>query len=202
MTDRLVLVLGTHNRKKGNELAEMLAPYGFTLRTLADYDDPLEVVEDGDSFAANAALKATQQAVHLKQWVLGEDSGLAVDALDGRPGIFSARFSGPTATDHSNNQFLLAELADTPLEKRTAHYVCHTALSDPQGRLRVNCQGYCQGRIRFQPAGTAGFGYDPLFIPEGYENTFGELGPEVKAKISHRSRAFRKMSAFLDSILV
>ena len=191
MTDRLVLVLGTHNRKKGNELAEMLAPYGFTLRTLADYDDPLEVVEDGDSFAANAKLKATQQAVHLKQWVLGEDSGLAVDALDGRPGIFSARFSGPTATDHSNNQFLLAELADTPLEKRTAHYVCHTALSDPQGRLRVNCQGYCQGRIRFQPAGTAGFGYDPLFEIIEYHRTFGQLGEAVKSALSHRARAMR-----------
>ena len=104
MTTLRTLVLGTRNVKKGAELVELLAPHGLQLRTLADFDDGLDVVEDGDSFAANAALKATQQARHLGYWVLGEDSGISVQALDGAPGIYSARFSGDGATDESNNQ--------------------------------------------------------------------------------------------------
>ncbi len=113
------LVLGTHNRKKGLELAELLQPYGFEIVTLADLPNSIEVEETGDTFTANAALKACEQAKHLNRWVLGEDSGLAVDALKGGPGVYSARFSGPAATDESNNQLLLEKLANTPLEKRT-----------------------------------------------------------------------------------
>src|SRR4029077_7154558 len=101
------LVIGTHNRKKGLELVELLAPWGFQIVTLADVPGAIEVVEDGDSFAANAALKAVQQAKHLGRWVLAEDSGLAVDALGGAPGVYSARFSGPDATDEKNNRHLL-----------------------------------------------------------------------------------------------
>ena len=128
------LVLGTNNRKKGIELAELLAPHGFQVVTLADIPGSIEVEETGETFAANAALKACEQAKHLKRWVLGEDSGLAVDALQGGPGVYSARFSGPQATDESNNRLLLEKLGKTPLEKRTAHYVCHATLSDPTGK--------------------------------------------------------------------
>ena len=133
-----LLVLGTHNRKKGQELAQLLVPFGFELKTLADFHSPLVVEETGETFAENAALKAAQQACHLNAWVLGEDSGLSVDALDGRPGIFSARFAGPEATDATNNVRLLEELSSVPAHKRTAHYVCHVTLSDPLGEVRAN----------------------------------------------------------------
>ena len=188
-----LLVLGTRNRKKASELVQLLAPYGFLLQTLADLPASVEVKETGQTFAENAALKATLQARHLGTWVLGEDSGLCVDALGGAPGVLSARFSGPNATDESNNRRLLAELEGVPGPRRTAHYVCHMVLSDPQGQIRAECEGCCHGRIRFQPAGTAGFGYDPLFEVIEYHRTFGELGDSVKGILSHRARSLRAL---------
>ena len=186
-----ILVLGTANRHKGDELTELLAPYGFLVHTLAEMDDPLEVVEDGDSFAANAQAKASQQARHLGRWVMADDSGLEVDALDGAPGIYSARYSGASASDLSNNEHLLAELGDTPAEKRTARYYCHVAVADPNGSIRAESAAICRGRLRFEPVGTNGFGYDPLFEIVELHRTFGELGPRVKAALSHRARALR-----------
>jgi XTP/dITP diphosphohydrolase len=191
------LVLGTYNVKKGRELQELLAPHDFQLRTLADVADPCQVEETGQSFAENAALKARDQARHLKQWVLGEDSGLCVDVLGGAPGIYSARYSGPAATDESNNQRLLEALADVPLEQRKAHYVCHVAVADPAGNLRATSEAYCHGRIARRPSGTAGFGYDPLFEVLEYHRTFGQLGDVVKSLISHRARAMRALLARL-----
>jgi XTP/dITP diphosphohydrolase len=185
------LVIGTHNRKKGIELAEMLEPWGFRVVTLTDVPNAIEVVEDGDTFAANAALKATQQARHLGQWVLADDSGLAVDALQGAPGVYSARYAGPNATDEANNARLLSDLKDVPLEKRTAHYVCHVTVADPSGAIRAESEDICRGRIRFEAVGVNGFGYDPLFEVVEYHRTFGELGPHVKQALSHRSRALR-----------
>src|SRR5437773_2750610 len=131
------LVLGSRNRKKLGELAELLEPHGLKLQTLADFPAAIEVEETGDTFAANARLKAVVQARHLKQWVLGEDSGLSVDALGGAPGVRSARFSDPGATDERNNALLLEKLKDVPLDKRAAHYICHAVLSDPQGNVRA-----------------------------------------------------------------
>ena len=193
MTSKPLLVLGTANRKKGRELAGLLQTAGLELKTLADFADPIQVSEDGETFADNAALKATQQARHLGAWVLSEDSGLLVDALEGAPGVFSARYSGPDATDESNNQLLLSRLGETPLEKRTARYVCHMTLSDPSGTIRAESESFCAGRIRFQPQGTHGFGYDPLFEVVEYHRTFGVLGPVVKACLSHRARAARQL---------
>src|SRR5207237_9194728 len=141
-----VLVLGTRNRKKGGELLDLLWPLGVEVRTLADYPQALDVIEDGETFAANAAKKATQQARHLGQWVLGEDSGLAVDALGGAPGVRSARFSDPGATDERNNALLLEKLKDVRLDERTAHYTCHAVLSDPEGNVRAESEGICRGR--------------------------------------------------------
>src|SRR5687767_12161271 len=187
----LDLVIGTHNRKKGAELVELLAPWGFSVVTLTDIPGAIEVEESGETFAANAALKATKQAKHLGRWVLADDSGLEVDALGGAPGVLSARFAGPNATDGENNAQLLAQLGDTPLEKRTARYVCHASVSDPAGVICAESHDVCHGRIRFEPAGTNGFGYDPLFEVVEYHQTFGELGPHVKRAISHRSRALR-----------
>jgi XTP/dITP diphosphohydrolase len=191
LDSRLSLVIGTQNRKKGIELAELLAPLGFEVVTLEDVPNAIEVVEDGDTFAANARLKASQQAVHLKRWVLADDSGLAVDALGGAPGVYSARFAGPNANDDDNNRLLLEKLKDVPLEKRTAHYVCHVSVADATGAIRAESHDICRGRIRMEPAGTNGFGYDPLFEVVEYHRTFGELGLHVKQALSHRSRALR-----------
>jgi XTP/dITP diphosphohydrolase len=190
----LTLVLGTHNRKKRAELEELLGPHGFRLRLLDEILDPvpIEVEETGQAFAENAALKAQQQARHLQQWVIGEDSGLSVDALGGAPGIYSARYAGENATDEENNAKLLAALADVPDAKRGAHYVCHMALSDPQGTIQIRCEATCNGRIARETRGNNGFGYDPLFLVPEYHRTFGELGPSVKAALSHRSRCMRR----------
>jgi XTP/dITP diphosphohydrolase len=188
-----VLVLGTRNRKKAKELVELLAPIGLTINTLADFPNSLEVEETGSSFAANATLKAVTQAKHLGAWVLGEDSGIVVDALQGAPGVYSARYAGPQASDEANNRRLLAELGDTPVERRTAHYRCHVVLSDPRGQSRAESAGVCRGRIRLEPAGKAGFGYDPLFEVIEYHRTFGELGEAVKAVLSHRARAVEQL---------
>ena len=189
----MLLVLGTHNRKKGLELIELLKPWGFECKSLADFPAAIDVEETGATFGENARLKACQQARHLKQWVLGEDSGLAVDALDGAPGVYSARFSGPGATDESNNRLLIERLGELPLEKRTAHYVCHAVLADPAGNARAEAAGKCHGRIRLQAAGTSGFGYDPYFEIIEYHRTFADLGDVVKSALSHRARAMRAM---------
>lgn len=192
MSSRL-LVLGTRNRKKVEELIPLLEPHGFRLKSLAEFPGSVEVEETGETFAANAALKATIQARQLNAWVLGEDSGLAVDALKGEPGVYSARFSGEGATDAKNNACLLAKLAGVPLERRTAHYVCHATLSDPDGIVRAEAEDICRGRILFAESGRGGFGYDPLFeIPE-FHKTFGELSSAVKGVLSHRSRAIRAL---------
>ncbi|WP_442482498.1 non-canonical purine NTP pyrophosphatase [Aeoliella sp. SH292] len=185
------VVIGTHNKKKGIELAEMLAPYDVLVATLADFPTAIEVVEDGDSFAANARLKATQQALHLGEWVLADDSGIEIDALDGEPGIYSARFAGENATDEDNNRLLLAKLGDLPPERRGAGYYCHVTLADPTGEIRAESHATCRGVIRRAPSGSNGFGYDPLFEVREYHRTFGELGPAVKRALSHRSRAMR-----------
>jgi XTP/dITP diphosphohydrolase len=194
------LVIGTRNRKKGIELAELLAPLGIAVSTLDQWPQAIDVVEDGDSFAANAALKATRQAAHLNRWVIADDSGIVVDALGGEPGIYSARFAGPDATDDANNNLLLQRLGNTPLEKRSAHYVCHVTIADPNGTIRAESHAKCHGRIRFKPAGTGGFGYDPLFELIEYHRTFGELGPHVKRAISHRARAMRALLPQLHAL--
>lgn len=191
ISSRCDLVIGTHNRKKGLELAELLSPYGLMVATLANFPDAIEVVEDGNTFATNAALKATRQARHLGRWVLADDSGLEVDVLNGAPGAYSARFAGPKATDDENNCCLLEKLAATPLERRSARYVCHVALADPSGMIRAESEEYCNGRIRFEGIGANGFGYDPLFEVVEYHRSFGELGGRVKRAISHRARALR-----------
>lgn len=187
-----VLVLGTRNRKKCVELEPLLAPFGFQLQTLADLPLAIEVEETGQTFAANAGLKASEQARHLGQWVLGEDSGLEVDALHGAPGVYSARFAGQQGDDEANNRLLLEKLANTPLEKRGARYVCHIALADPHGQVHIDVEDYCRGRILKEYRGAAGFGYDPLFEVVEYHRTFGELGLAVKSVLSHRSRAVRQ----------
>jgi XTP/dITP diphosphohydrolase len=200
-TLKLSLVFGTHNRKKSQELADLLAPLGVSVRSLADVRQPIEIDEAGRSFAENAALKATGQAAHLGAWVLADDSGLVVDALGGAPGVFSARFAGSGATDADNRRKLLAALDGVELPRRTAHFACCLALADPTGTLRGQSSGHCHGRIRQREAGSGGFGYDPLFEIIEYHRTFGELSPAVKAVLSHRARAVQSMLPRLRALI-
>jgi XTP/dITP diphosphohydrolase len=195
-----VLVIGTTNVGKGRELGELLAPHGFSVRTLKDYPALSEVEETGDSFAANAHKKASEYARQLGAWVLADDSGLEVAALGGRPGVYSARYAGEGATDTANNAKLLDELGDLPPSKRGARYACHVAVADPRGEIRAESFDICGGRIRTAPAGTNGFGYDPLFEVVELHRTFGELGPRVKAALSHRGRAMRAIVPKLEAL--
>ncbi len=195
------LVIASRNAKKRREIEELLAPHGVEVLIVSDFPDVPEVVEDGQTFAENAAKKATQTARHLNRWVLGEDSGLMVDALGGAPGVYSARFSGDEATDDKNNAKLIAELAHVPDEKRTARYISHAAISDPTGTIRFNVEATCRGRIIHEPRGTNGFGYDPYFLIPEYHQTFGELSSTVKHHLSHRARAFERLVGPLVRLL-
>ncbi len=185
------LVLGTSNAKKLIELRLLLPDDQIRLTSLAELPSAIEVEETGETFRENASLKATVQAKHLGRWVLAEDSGLSVDALDGRPGVYSARFAGEQRDDEANNAKLLDELKQVPDDRRRARYNCFLCLSDPEGRVRLETSDICAGMIARTPSGTAGFGYDPLFVIPEYHRTFAELDLAVKRAISHRSRALR-----------
>lgn len=187
-----LLVLSSRNRKKAQEISEILAPHGLNVASVAEFPLVGEVIEDGATFAENAAKKASEPARLINRWVIGEDSGLMVDALQGRPGIYSARYSGPDATDESNNRLLQQELATVPSEQRTARYICSVALADPTGTIRLRAEGTCCGLIITEPRGANGFGYDPYFLIPEYHRSFGELSATVKHQLSHRARAFAR----------
>lgn len=192
------IILGTANVKKCLELRQLLEPLGIELRSLAEVDHPLEVEETGQTFMENARLKATVQALHLRQWTIGEDSGLCVPYLNGAPGIYSARYSAPAATDQRNNEKLLHELRDACGSQRDAYYISTIALSDPDGQIQIEAEGRCWGRIVDQERGSGGFGYDPLFEIREYHQTFAELGTTVKGVLSHRGRALQHFIAKLQ----
>lgn len=186
-----VLVVATKNKKKLKEIREILRGLRLRIISLADFPCPPRIVEDGKTFRENAAKKAVKVARFTGMLTLGEDSGLCVDALGGRPGVYSSRFSGRGKSDEKNNLKLLELLAGVPPASRKAHYVCAVALADRRGLLK-EVEGRCNGRIGFELRGRTGFGYDPLFIAAGYGKTFAELGPRIKHTISHRFRALRK----------
>jgi XTP/dITP diphosphohydrolase len=193
MPTRPTLIVASRNAKKRREIEELLAPHNIEVLSVTDFPNVPEVIEDGETFADNAAKKATQTARHLNRWVLGEDSGLMVDVLNGAPGVYSARFSGEDATDEKNNLKLMAELANTPDERRGAQYLSHAAISDPTGTIRLTVEATCRGRILREPRGSNGFGYDPYFLIPEYHLTFGELSSTVKQHLSHRARAFERL---------
>ncbi len=197
-----LLAIGTRNVKKGQEIRGLLADLGIELCDLTNFPQAPEVEEDGDTFEANARKKAQDLALALGQWVLGEDSGLVVPALNGRPGVYSARYAGQQGDDEANNTRLLAELAPLPPASRAAYYVCTAALADPQGQVRAVVEGRCHGRIASERRGQAGFGYDPLFLIPEYHRTFGELGPLVKEALSHRARALAQLRLILRPLLL
>ncbi|HEY2157186.1 MAG TPA: non-canonical purine NTP pyrophosphatase [Isosphaeraceae bacterium] len=210
MPEPLTIVLGTRNKKKGAEIAALIArpwePHPrlarLFARTLDEWPDLPEVVEDTGTFAGNARKKAGETARALRLWVVADDSGLAVDALGGAPGVDSAIYAGTHGDDEANNRLLLANIAEVPDERRGAAFVCTLALADPTGAIRLEAEGQCRGRLIREPRGDHGFGYDPLFLIPEYHRTFGELSPLVKAQLSHRSRAFARLSIGLDRLIV
>jgi len=187
------LVLGSGNRHKVAEFRRLLAGTSIEIMSLDDLPDAIDVAEDGASLAENARHKARQQARHLGNWVLADDTGLEVDTLDGAPGVRSARWAGVRAKAADNRQKLLASLADVPLAQRTARFVCELVLADPAGEVRATARGECRGRIALAPAGDLTFGYDPVFEVVEYHRTFGQLGPAAKDLLSHRARAVEKL---------
>src|SRR5579859_2682273 len=195
-----VLVVGTRNRKKLGEIVEILGDLPLDVRDLSGWPDAPEVVEDGATFEANARKKATELARHLHHWVLGEDSGLVVPGLNGRPGVYSARYAGKQGDDEANNDRLLAELAPLPEDRRAAYYVCTAALAGPEGQVQAVVEGRCHGVLTRERRGSGGFGYDPLFLVPEYHRTFGELSPRVKHALSHRARALAKLQPHLRQI--
>jgi XTP/dITP diphosphohydrolase len=193
------LVFATRNRGKLAELSALVAPLGLEVISAADLGAP-DVVEDGATFAENAIEKARVVAAAVGEPALADDSGLVVDALDGAPGVLSARYAGPQASDADNNRLLLARLAGVPPASRTAHFVCVMAFADPAGALGPGvevAEGRCHGVLLEAPRGQGGFGYDPLFYVPDRGQTFAELGAEVKNTISHRAVAMSRMQATL-----
>jgi XTP/dITP diphosphohydrolase len=213
------LLIATRNAHKVDEIRAILGS-AFQFLTLDDFPDAPKVVEDADTFAGNA----TKKAVELAQWlaadnsklktknskpdfVLADDSGLEVDALGGKPGVHSARFAAldknENSQDADNNAKLLRLLKNVPAEKRTARFRCVLALAEINPQLATRnpqlFDGACEGKIIFAPRGQNGFGYDPLFVPNGFEKTFAELGEDVKNKLSHRAKALEKLKRFFTT---
>src|SRR5436305_767129 len=197
-----LLVVGTRNVKKRQEILEILHDLVIEVRDLTGYPDAPEVEEDGKTFEENARKKAVTLAQHLKEWVLGEDSGLVVPALNGEPGVYSARYAGDAHDDAANNEKLLRELANRPDDQHAAYYVCTAALADPSGEVKAVVEGRCHGVIIKEYRGAGGFGSDPLFLIPEYHQTFGELSARVKHALSHRGRALAQLRPLIRKLLV
>jgi len=211
----MTLLIATRNRHKVEEIQAILGD-GYRFMTLNEFPDAPEVEEDKDTFAGNSSKKAEELAAWLSGrpdrpegmvLVIADDSGLEVDVLDGAPGVFSARYaamesgSAGNSPDSENNARLLRELADVSDDKKTARFRCVIAVlkvGAGPGRS-ATFDGACEGRIQDGPTGDAGFGYDPLFVPEGFEQSFAELGEETKNRLSHRARALEKLKPWLEA---
>lgn len=186
------LLIATSNKGKLEEVRHLLSDLPLRILSLRDFPEINEIEETGSSFAENAALKATGYALQTAELTLADDSGLKVDALGGAPGVLSARYAGKGASDLERIEKLLAELEMVDKASRKARFVAAVAVANRQGRVLNVSIGKCEGIITFSPRGQAGFGYDPIFMPEGYDETFAELGSEIKSQISHRAHALRQ----------
>lgn len=195
----LDLVVATRNEAKLKELVGFLEGLPFVLRSIGEFPDAPEVEETGRTFWENAVLKAEAAHRATGRLALADDSGLEVDALGGAPGVRSSRFS-EEGTDQANNAKLLELLAGVPEAERTARFRCVIAIVGGELRRPLRAEGVVEGRIASAAKGDAGFGYDPLFIPEGFEETFAELGPDVKARISHRAKALAEVRTLLSRL--
>lgn len=194
------LLVATKNKKKLEEIKAILKGLRLKIISLADLPRAPRIIENGKSFKENAVKKAVKIARFTGKLTMGEDSGLCVDALGGKPGIYSSRFAGKNKSDMQNNLKLLKLLEALPLKKRKACYVSAVALADNRGLVDV-AEGKCCGLIGFEFRGKFGFGYDPLFIIPKYKKTFAQLGPRIKHKMSHRFRALKKARTRLSTYL-
>lgn len=192
------LILATKNRGKIAEIKEHLAGLDLNIRSLLDLRDPVEIDETGDSYSQNALLKATAAHRATGAIALADDSGLEIDALDGAPGVQSARYGGAHLTDSERNALILDILKDAPLQKRGARFVCVAIIIDEEGR-QAEFTGILEGYIGQESLGTEGFGYDPIFHLPGSDKSLAQLGLAVKNRISHRAQAMRKARSYLQS---
>ncbi|HKL76065.1 MAG TPA: XTP/dITP diphosphatase [Halanaerobiales bacterium] len=191
------LLIASTNKGKIKEVRAQLKDFNFEIIGLDNFPELMNIKEDGETFSENALKKARVSAKKTNLITLADDSGLEVDYLNGKPGIYSARFSGKNATDEENNKKLLKELEDVEKEKRTARFRCVMAIYDPHNDYHKTVDGNCEGRILKTPRGENGFGYDPLFFVESKGKTMAELAPEIKNKISHRANALEKMKKII-----
>ncbi|MDQ4122106.1 MAG: XTP/dITP diphosphatase [Acidobacteriota bacterium] len=191
------ILIATGNAGKVREFAELLKDLPIEILGLKHFPEIEEVEETGATFEENAKLKAAGYAVQTGFWTLADDSGLEVEALENAPGVFSARYAGKTASYREKMEKLLAELKKTGDRERKARFVCAIALAAPDGEIVHLESGTCEGQISDKPRGSNGFGYDPVFVPDNFQKTFGELPENIKQEISHRGRATRKIIRFL-----
>lgn len=192
------IVVATHNRGKLREIRQRLEQLSCDVMCLADFDDPFDIVEDADSFEGNARKKARVVAAKTGLPTLADDSGLEVDALGGRPGVYSARYGGDDLNDQARYTLLLEELAGVVSEERTARFRVALVFVEPKGGEHL-FEGTVEGRIATVPRGTHGFGYDPVFVPNGYDAPMAKLGPDIKRRISHRAQALDAFAAWFES---
>ena len=193
-----IMIAATQNKGKLKELRQITEKYGQLLLSMAEAGlGDLEIEETGETFAENSYLKAHTVSQLTGRPCIADDSGLCVDALDGAPGIHSARYSGVHGDDAANRRKLLDDMKNVPAEDRTAHFTCCITLCWPDGKTLV-AEGICPGRIAFEECGEGGFGYDKVFIPEGHDESFAQLGVEVKNEIGHRARALARLEELLD----
>lgn len=196
------LLIATKNSEKVKELECLLADLPLRLRSLNDFSNIVEAEETGETFSENAVLKARSYALQTGLLSLADDSGLEVEALGGAPGVFSARYAGRSATDAEKIKKLLGELSGKEDENRRARFVCAMAICEARGEIKFLTEEICAGKIALKAAGTNGFGYDAVFIPDGFEQTFGELSKDTKQQISHRGRAAQKIIQYLRDFTV
>jgi XTP/dITP diphosphohydrolase len=194
------LLIATHNQGKLEEFRALLAELPFELCDLGAFPAIPPVAETGITFIDNASLKATGYALQAQEITLADDSGLEVEALGGAPGVLSARYAGRAASDAERIEKLLREILERDAANRAARFVSVVAVSDASGSILNLSTGVCCGTIALTPRGQNGFGYDPIFVPEGFDKTFAELSSEVKNAISHRARAFQGAADFLRSL--
>jgi XTP/dITP diphosphohydrolase len=193
------IIIASNNQGKIDEITTALNAPGIRWLTYKDFPDWPEIIETSPDFEGNARKKATLLASYFNKWALADDSGLEVDALGGEPGVLSARFAGEPANTGRNNKKLLKLLEGVPYEKRTARFRCVMALAAPDGNVRTS-EASVEGRIVLKPSGTSGFGYDPLFIPNGHDLTMAELDLAEKNKISHRGLALAKLKGAIEGL--
>jgi XTP/dITP diphosphohydrolase len=197
------LLIATGNPGKVKEFRQMLGQGRFAWSDLSKHPGVVEVEETGATFRANACLKASGYAQQFDTWALADDSGLEVDALNGSPGVFSARWAEMNHAgkgDVDNNALLLKQLKDVPDDRRTARFVCVLALADPKGKIVLTARDTVEGRIIHEPRGSNGFGYDPLFLIDEVGKTTAELAPDQKHSISHRGKALRHLKKLMERV--